>query len=329
MTGTTGEVVDAVVIICAYTPARWGVLTEAIDALRQQTRAPSQIVLVIDGNPSLLQRAREAFPDLHVVANAHGDGLSGGRNTGYDESTASVLVFLDDDAVPEPEWLERLIAPLHDERVIGTGGALTPRWEGDRPMWLTDEFLWTVGCSYTGMPTSQGPIRNPIGASMTVRRSAYELTGGFHDALARQDRGGKISGTADETEFCIRALFHDSGSHWLYVPDARAHHHVSLNRTTWDYFRMRCATEGAAKAVLTDLAGTQAGLASERTYVRSVLPRALMRELRALLRGDRRGGQALRGIIGGFGYTASAYGRARMARRIAHLRSSFGVTRAV
>ena len=47
------------------------------------------------------------------------------------------------DAVPEPDWLERLIlrfAELPDD-VAGIGGEMRPIWEDSRPNWLTDALL--------------------------------------------------------------------------------------------------------------------------------------------------------------------------------------------
>lgn len=306
--------IDAAVIVCAYTLDRWSVLAEAIEGVRRQARPPSEIVLVIDGNEELLERASEAFTDICVVANSHNSGSSGARNTGYDVSRASALVFLDDDAVPDLNWLEELVGPLSERDVLGTGGLLTPVWEARRPDWLTDEFLWTVGCSYTGMPTSRSRVRNVISANMAVRRSVFEHTGGFESALSRRaTETGEVTGSAEETEFCIRALDRHPGCHWLYIPEARVRHHVPESRITWDYFRARCVLEGRSKAIMVKFTGSRTGLRSERAYVRSVIPRALVRELRGVARGHRRGPPAFAGIIAGVGYTGSAYARARLA----------------
>ena len=44
-----------------------------------------------------------------------------------------------------------------------------PWWPELAPRWLPEEFYWVVGCSYRGLPESVGPVRNPIGASMSMR----------------------------------------------------------------------------------------------------------------------------------------------------------------
>jgi glucosyl-dolichyl phosphate glucuronosyltransferase len=303
---------EATIIICAYTAERWDDLRAAIEPLRVQTRRPKETILVIDHNEDLLQRAREAFPDVKVVANTNGRGASGGRNTGYELSTGDVLVFLDDDTIAESTWLENLLRPLKDEAVLGTGGDLQPLWQSAKPTWFTSEFNWVVGCSHTGMPTVESPIRNPICANMSVRKQVFERAGGFEQALSRLDNGGVVTGTAEETEFCIRALRASPGSSWVLAPDARVLHIVPSSRTSWAFYRQRCRLEGASKAILTELAGTQDGLSSERAYVTSVLPRAVFRELRAAIRGDRHGLSRAVSIIAGVGFTATAYACVRL-----------------
>jgi hypothetical protein len=87
---------------------------------------------------------------------------------------------------------------------------------------------------------------------------------------------------------------------------------VTAQRGTWRYFLRRCRVEGDAKARLTRLAGTQDGLRSERAYVVSVLPRAVLRELSAGVRGERDGLARAGTIIVGLAVTTLAYLRTRL-----------------
>jgi hypothetical protein len=97
----------------------------------------------------------------------------------------------------------------------------------------------------------------------------------------------------------------------VYQPRARVRHAVSAQRATWRYFRRRCRVEGDAKGHLTVLAGTGQGLRSERIYVRSVLPRAVAREILGALRGRSDGLERAGAIVVGLGVTTSAYLRTR------------------
>ena len=60
---------DISVVICAYTEARWEELTQAVASLHQQQIAPREILLVIDHNLALLERARLHLPGVAVLEN--------------------------------------------------------------------------------------------------------------------------------------------------------------------------------------------------------------------------------------------------------------------
>lgn len=272
------------VVVCAYTEERWDAICAALASVAAQDRPPAETVLVVDHNDALLSRARAAFePGVHVVASTGTPGLSGARNTGVEVATGDVVAFLDDDAVAEPDWLARLCGPYEDPAVMGTGGRAVPVWPGGgrRPYWLPEEFDWVVGCSYTGQPQATTDVRNFLGANMSFRREAFRIAGGFSDTVGRV--GTRPVG-CEETEFCIRLRQRRPGTRLLYEPTAVVHHHVSAPRTRWRYFRSRCYSEGLSKALVSRMVGAQDGLSAERSYVSSVLPRAVVTALLEALR---------------------------------------------
>ncbi|HWX46073.1 MAG TPA: glycosyltransferase [Solirubrobacteraceae bacterium] len=304
--------VEASVIICAYTLDRWEELACAVQSVLEQTLPPREVTVVVDNNPELLARASEWFDGVQVVANHHGPGLSGARNTGADVSSGSILAFLDDDGTASPRWLEEHVAGYSDPSVLGVGGDVIPAWRSDPPVWLPRELYWVVGCTYTGLPVEPAPIRNPIGANMSIRADVFAGAGGFQHELGRLDVGGKtITGTADETEFCIRASRHYPDGQWTYRPAASIRHVVTPHRTTWRYFVERCRLEGGSKAVLVGLRGGRSGLASERRYVARILPLGVLRELQAAARGEPCALQRAAAICAGLGITTLTYLRAR------------------
>ncbi len=137
-----------------------------------------------------------------------------------------------------------------------------------------------MGCTYTGMPTTVSPVRNPIGASMCFRRSVFEGVGGFRHGIGRV--GTRPVG-CEETELCIRANRHWPQALFLYQPAARVLHRVPRQRATWRYFRARCYAEGLSKAFVARHVGAQASLSSERSYTSRTLPAGVLRNLSAAL----------------------------------------------
>lgn len=194
------------VVICAYDEGRWPILSRAVATTIGQLGEDDELVVVIDHNPALLTRARDAWagsPRVRVVPNAGGRGLSGGRNTGIESGTAAVVAFLDDDAVPRDGWLSGLGERFAGGDVAVVGGAVEPDWAAGRPpAWLPDEFGWVVGCDYRGLPGDGAPIRNPIGANMAIARDALDAAGGFSEALGRT---GELPTGCEETELGIRS----------------------------------------------------------------------------------------------------------------------------
>ena len=271
------------VVVCTYSDRRWAELAAATTAVAAQLEPQDELVVVVDHNPGLLERARAELPG-RVVPNRHGRGLSGARNTGVDEATGTVVAFLDDDALPPPGWVGSWRAALADERVVGVGGAVEPAWEGGTaPRWFPLEFGWVVGCDYVGLPPGGSVIRNPIGASMALRRSALAGVGGFSELVGRV---GTLPVGCEETELGIRLAAADPGARIVRDAGAPVRHLVPAERQRVRYFLSRCYHEGRSKRILSSLVGTDSGLASERRYVTRVLPLGVLRHLAAAARGD-------------------------------------------
>ena len=293
------------VIVCAYTEKRWDDLLSAVDSLRAQTHPASEIILAIDHNPVLFERAQAQFPDLTVVENSEKRGLSGARNSGIAVAHGDVIAFMDEDAVADPNWLELLAAGFSDPQVLGVGGAIIPWWIAKQPAWLPEEFNWVVGCTYRGMPEEASPVRNLIGCNMAFRSDVFSQTGGFRSEIGRV---GTFPAGCEETELCIRTRQILPEGHFLYEPRAQVHHRVPASRTNLRYFTDRCYAEGLSKALVSRLVGAQDGLSSEKSYTFRTLPRGVLRGLKdAFLRGKWSGLSRAGAIIVGLAFTTSGY----------------------
>ena len=140
------------VVTAAFAMGRWDGLREAVASIRAQTVQVLETIVVIDHNPALLDQAQRELAGVVVVPNTRRRGASGARNSGVAASRGQVVAFLDDDAVASCTWLEALLVHFADPYVVGVGGRVVPLWEGSRPRWFPQEFDWTVGGSYRGMP---------------------------------------------------------------------------------------------------------------------------------------------------------------------------------
>jgi GT2 family glycosyltransferase len=304
-------------VVCAYTEERWPQICKALGSIAVQTVPPWQVIVVVDHNPALHKRLEEKYPDVDVIANRFERGLSGGRNTGILRAHGDIVVFLDDDARAEPDWLEILLASYDDESVLGVGGLVRADWgSAYKPSWMPDEFLWVVGCSYEGLPDVKAEVRNPVGANMSFRRSAFERAGLFDSSVGRNTAVSRPLG-CEETEFSIRLLRISPNGRIIHEPKAVVHHHVDRVRSTWRYFLHRCYAEGYSKELVARLSGMSAALSSERRYVAKTIRRAAQRELVMLFRRGRRDAAGrIAALILGVSSASAGYMRAMVAGKL-------------
>lgn len=290
------------VVICTYNEGRWSGLQATIRSLQQQTVAPHEVIVVVDRNDELLRRARAELSGVVVVENSGTPGLGGARNSGVGAASSPIVAFLDDDAVAAPDWLALLADAYRDGEVAGAGGSASPVWETARPGWFPPEFDWVVGCSYLGLPETTQEVRNVFGCNMSFRRDLVQEVGGF-----------RLGYSCDETELCIRLRQRWPDKKVLYIPAAKVSHYVPVSRARFARYLSRCYFEGGSKAVVSRLVGAGDALASERGYVRRILPSGIGRGLSDALRHqDITGAARVGAIAAGLASTIAGYAAASM-----------------
>ena len=141
---------------------------------------------------------------------------------------------------------------------------------------------------------------------MAFRTAVLRSSGGFREDLGRV---GRRPVGNEETELCIRVRQQEPQGVFVYEPAALVHHRVRDARATWRYFAERCWAEGISKSATVGYVGAEDGLASERTQLLQVLPRAV-----------RRGPASETVAIGiGVACTGAGYVSGRARRRLARL----------
>lgn len=300
------------VIICVYTEKRWDNIIAAVGSVRIQTPPPAETIIVVDHNPALYKRLVAVLADVTVVENSREKGLSGGRNTGSALARGDIIVFLDDDAFADQDWLKYLAQDYADPAVTGVGGLTLPDWQTARPAWMPEEFLWVVGSNYRGMPPSGAPVRNLLGGNMSFRREVFDLAGGFQTGIGRTAAALPLG--CEETLFCIGLARTSPGALLIMDHRAKVWHFVPDGRCRFSYFLTRCWAEGISKAQVAAFVGSGDGLSTERSYVTRALPLGVARGVADLLRGDPAGLSRAGAIVIGLAVTAAGYLRTRLGR---------------
>ena len=113
----------------------------------------------------------------------------GGGDVDFGARPAHHCGEADDPAVVTDDQVRRVERTIDTVWQGGDSSHVEPDWAGPPPEWFPSEFLWVVGCSYVGLPQHAAYVRNPIGASMAVRRRVFEEAGPF-GLLLRFVQGG-------------------------------------------------------------------------------------------------------------------------------------------
>lgn len=309
----------ASVVICAYTEERWDLLLQSVESVLQQDRKPIEVIVCVDHNDALLRRCHRKWAPgsderpipVLVIANKYEGHLGSARNSASEITHGDIVVFLDDDARADRDWLERLLEPYDDERVIAVGGAPLPEFEQERPGWFPFEFDWVFGCAYVGLPETRATQARLIGANMSVRRNALMAIDGFH------------SDNHDDMDMCHRLVHVFPDKRIVYDPTARIRHYVPSTRTTWHYFWRRCFFVNKGKVEAFSQMEEAASLSADVGFVSGALGRGVPRALGQAAKGDvwgvGRAGAIVAGIVlAGAGHLAghgSLLVRRRRARR--------------
>jgi glycosyltransferase involved in cell wall biosynthesis len=268
------------VVVCAHTMDRFDQTCRCITSVLAGTRKPDEIFVVVDRNPTLRERLREALPEQVEVIENSGSGAADARTTALHAATGTVALFVDDDAWPDPDWLEELHRAFQDPDVIGTGGRVVPEWEEPTAA-LPEELYWIVGSTYRGHRTDPGPISRPIGANMAARRKELIELGGFPSAFGPR-AGTKVSSNEELATFtAITNRYGDQSVQ--YVPSAVVHHFAPAVRCTPRYVLQRSFVEGTSKADVRLLFGSEV-MGADRAYVRDVLASGVLAYLIAAVR---------------------------------------------
>ena len=203
-------------------------LARTLDSLRYQTFTEFEVIVVngpsTDGTEELLSR----WAGLIRIEQCAERILGKSRNVGINAAAGDVVAFIDDDAIPEPVWLQTLVDAYEDPAVGGAGGIVFDRTGASL------QFRYSA-CNRLGVTIFDveppfesylSPGADPFlylqGTNCSFRRDVLIDIGGFDE---------EIEFMYDEVEVCLRAI--DRGYLLKPLPGAAVHHkfHASHLRT--------------------------------------------------------------------------------------------------
>jgi O-antigen biosynthesis protein len=183
------------VVVCTHNGAR--TVDECLHGLAR-LKYPAYEVIVVDDGSSDDSAEIARRHDVRLISTPN-RGLSAARNEGLAAATGEIVAYIDDDAVPDPDWLAFLAAAFADTDHAAVGGPnLPPPTDGERAACVAN----TPG-GPTHVLLSDRVAEHIPGCNMAFRREALEAVGGFDERFCVagddvdicwrvQERGGTI-----------------------------------------------------------------------------------------------------------------------------------------
>ena len=222
--GKVSEKPKLVVIILNWN--RYQDTIDCVYALQRQTLKDFVMIIVDngswDGSPAIL---RERFPDVQIIRNETNLGYAGGNNVGIRAALdmgADYVLLLNNDTLPEEEFLEQLLSGIIGDESIAAAGPKVI-WDVEPPM-LWGAYLrvtyhknivkaegWM--CPDVSAYSEPADVDCVIGCGIVLSRAAIESVGLLDEEFFAYH---------EDIDWCLRAR--KRGYRIVYVPTALLRH---------------------------------------------------------------------------------------------------------
>jgi cellulose synthase/poly-beta-1,6-N-acetylglucosamine synthase-like glycosyltransferase len=209
------------VVVCSFNGAQ--TIEETLIGLAALDYANYEVIVVNDGSTDSTPEIASRF-DVRLISTEN-RGLSAARNTGMEAATGEIVAYIDDDAYPDPHWLQFLAAALlrGDHAAMG-GPNLAP---------YTDNLIAECVANSPGGPLhvllSDEVAEHIPGCNMAYWKHRLQEVGGF-DPIFRVAGDDvhvcwKLQEAGHSLGFCAAAMVwhHRRGSIRRYLTQQRGY----------------------------------------------------------------------------------------------------------
>lgn len=220
---------DITVLIATHNRA--AMLTNTLSAMMQVNRAALAVEWVIADNNStdttrrVIREFEKQMPLRYVFESRAGKNCALNRALSEAE-LGKIVVFTDDDVVPDPEWLQAIAGAVKRHPSVDVfGGRIDPMWPGHSiPSWAMSRMALDIGfCAHDhGDRDLLYPAGTyPFGANLWLRRSVFEDGRRYNERIGPRPTN-RIMGS----ETSLLQQLESEGYVMMYVPSARVGHRI-------------------------------------------------------------------------------------------------------
>lgn len=266
------------VIICTYNP-REAFFRRTLEALCAQTLPKEQWELLVIDNASTEPLASHCDLSWQPLARHLAEPKPGKMNAwlmGMREAKAEILLFVDDDNVLAPDYLEQALAVGEQWPFVGAwGGSLIPEYEAPLPTWIGDQE-WRLSV-VTIKEDVWSNLRDnfetyPLGAGMCIRRVVarrYLQWCATNKTSSALDRSGKGLGGYGDMDLCQCAI--DVGLGAGRSTKLKLTHLIPKSRLTLDYFERHSEGDAASYIAYRAIRGLPYRELARRSWFKSLV----------------------------------------------------------
>ena len=200
-----------------------GMVEDCLESLHRTIDSSwrAEVVVVANGTPLSRLQALQRHEDIVLVRSETNLGFAGGNNLGAGVARADLLIFLNDDAVVDPDWLDQLVLTARADPQIGAVGSRILFEDGG--VQEAGAVIWGDGPTTAvgrGLPPGSREymyVRDADYVSangMLVTRQSWEEVGGFADVYH--------PAYYEDVDFCMALRRH--GRRVVYEPRATLRH---------------------------------------------------------------------------------------------------------
>ncbi len=193
-------------------------LDETLPAISKLEHAAFEVILLPNHIDKKQREQLSKYPWIRIYETPRVTNPAKKRDLGARYAKGEYLAFLDDDAYPRPDWLEKSLAHLQNPTIDAVcGPAITPatatRWELVFNDLLTSRF-GSGKLQYRFCSMDARFVRDFPSVNFIIRTSRFEQVGGF----------GTFYWPGEDSKLC-NAVTYNNPQAILYTPEVLVYHH--------------------------------------------------------------------------------------------------------
>jgi glycosyltransferase involved in cell wall biosynthesis len=238
--------------VCICTRDRPQYVRDCLNGLRRQTIPRDRFAILLVDSAS----AAPAAADLAGLASQHNarlvrldqPGISLARNAGAWAARTPFIAYIDDDAIPAPDWVEAIHESIAQpgRRPALIGGRILPKWEAPLPAWWPRSLRGVLSIiEHEGngeYRTTAVPANlEPYAANMVVHVLSLLAAGGFGTAIGRYG-----DALLSDEEVQLAWTLQDAGYSVRYDSRIVVYHQIQARRLDPAWLLSRLYWQGAS-----------------------------------------------------------------------------------